>query len=96
MAIPTFPRIFHGFFELHIFRVDRIDAPQLGALLLYSSWSRFLTFLTKFLASTDQAVMFPEFVSAASPDHVYSSGGFSFHIVNCVNPVQSSDRLRLP
>ena len=58
-ALPTILRVYHGFFELYISRIDKIDAHQL--VLCRASVSRqpiaaflfvelLLTLLTKFLA----------------------------------------------
>ena len=52
--------------------------------------------ISRALAMDDLAWMQVVFLGNLSPDHMYPSGGFSSNRVNCVKPVQGSDKSRDP
>ena len=98
MTIPTFPA------QLSVFRIDKnrclstfspcpvsVSRWPSGAFLFVEL---LLTFQTKSLAMRNQALLLLDV--SLSPVHVFPSEGFSFNIVNCVRPVQGSDRLQSP
>ena len=94
-------KFFRGFLELHIFRIDEINTSQHSSTVELRFFKKptamFLSpFLTKSLAINDRTLMLLELVVNRLLDHIYPSGGFSLSIVNCVKPVQGSNRSRSP
>ena len=86
--------ILDGFFEFLVLRVNEINSS------LFCSFAHFcfhlsLPFLLSFVQSSghkQSGLDVSCFLVSLHPDHFYPSGGFSSHRVNCLKPVEGSDK----
>ena len=101
MPLKLFVGVFlkKNFCELHIFRINEINASQLSSIVELRFFKKptavFLSVeLTEFLAISDRASMLLDFLSAVTRTTCIRLEVFSYNIVNCVEPVQGSDKSR--
>ena len=100
-----FPRVYNGFLELCICRVNEINTSQFSSII--NLWFFRLSTLV-FLCVELRPTYFPNFLPQVIwpgcclfpcqplPDHVTRLGGFPSNMVNRVKPVYATDRSRSP
>ena len=93
-------RILDGFFEFLVLSVNEIDPSQFSCFsdgafhsTIFDSPSAWRAFP---LTSRALAMDVSCFLVNLSPEHIYPSGAFSSNRVNCVKPVQETDKSRDP